>query len=277
MSFTSDQIQAINQLIDNRLTTREQFGTVTARTSYTTAMVQLDPSQGSIPAKVSADSTVDEGDRVALVKVGLSQWMILGSLTYRGRRPYPVADRNTRLAIHTADLVDGDRVFQQDTGVPYFWNGSQWVVEAGATLYAWVKGPGLGTNNRILVGVTNEVSVRVTPTIEMEGNNLFYMSSSLMCASGVAGTHFFHTFIKASSGGTVVVQSGETPYTGTFDPIRSTIAQAGVITTGVTFAQLELTVKDQSGAAYDVYGDQDDPAWFYVVGAGVAAGSVDST
>lgn len=274
-TFDADLVALVDQRIRSNQYATSAVGVVASRSSVADADVVFDGSQGAIPVKIAADVIADEGDRVLLNRFG-SWWVIVGSMAYRGRKSVSVADRNARIAL--TNLIDGDRVYQQDTSVPYFWNGSQWVVEPGASIYSWVKGPGLGTNFRIIVGATNEVAVHSTNVpVEMEGGNLFYLTSSIQVASGVAGNHFFHTYIKDAPGGNIIVESGEDPYTGTFDPIRSTISQAGVVTTGVTLATLELTVKDNSGAQYDVYGDQNDPAYFHITGAGRVTADIDTT
>jgi hypothetical protein len=274
--FDADMVAMVDTRIAQARSATNAVGVMVTRTTTSDALVIFDGSQGPIPVKISGDVTVYENDRVLMTKYG-SWWVITAAMSYRGTKRLTVASKAIRQAL--TNLAYGDEVTQQDTSVSYWWNGTQWVVKGGSSVYSWVKGPLVGSSNsRIIIAATSQVSVKVTPTVELESANLYLFFWSLQCASGVAGNHFFHSRIKNGAGGTQFGESGELTYAGTFDPVRSS-ATAMPYVTGASegSAVFELTIADNSGLQYDVYGDTDDPAYLHIVGGGRAASTLDTT
>jgi hypothetical protein len=90
MSLPQGLVDLIDERINERLAevrpgpnvTGTAAGTVASRTGATTALVVFDGSAQVSPVKVFGDITIDEGDRVGLVRVGVD-WTIVGTFTRR--------------------------------------------------------------------------------------------------------------------------------------------------------------------------------------------------
>jgi hypothetical protein len=270
-TWDADIIQVIDQRIAQSREAANAAGVfVTHTTSSSDGLVVFDGSQAPMPTKVAGDVTVAEGDRVLMTKYG-RWWVIVAAMPFRGTRKLEVADKSARLAL--GNLTEGDEVQQYDTNITYQWTGSQWIVRAGESVFAWVRGPAEAVGHRLLSNVTGQQSAYTTAAIEVEPNNLYLIDWSVLMQSGVGGTHFFKSYIFV--GGSIVARSGEFPYTGGNVGQRTVGVSYPYITGGSeTSLTLELRVEDGSASAYDAYADPTEQAYLLLSGAGRAASIV---
>jgi hypothetical protein len=272
-TWDADIIQVIDQRIAQSREAVNAAGVfVTHTTSSSDGQAVFDGSQAPMPVKIAGDVTVAEGDRVLMTKYG-RWWVVVAVMTFRGTRRYTVANRVTRLSL--TNLTEGDEITQADTNVTYWWSGTQWVVRGGASILAWDRGPGLAVGARTLINQTGLQTVYTASAVEVEPNNLYWLSWSIVMASGVGGTHFFKSYIYVS--GSIVAKSGEMTYSGGNGAIRSGYTQLPYITgASETSTTFEIRCDDGSGTAYDVYANPIEQASLHVDGAGRAAADVAS-
>lgn len=267
--LNSDTITAIDERVRRGLIAVTQLGEVVARTSTTDALVVFDGSQAAVPCKIGSMSGAYEGDTVGVGKYG-RHWIIVTTIHWRGARRLTVANRASRPTTH---LTYGDQILQLDTNVEYWWDGSVWIPTGGQYIYSYYRGPLESAGFRIVVSGTNQANVHTAATLQVEPSMEYLLTWSIMMSSGVAGTHFFKSYIKV--GGTIKARSGEFAYTGGFVEQRSSgVALPYVTGPSETSVEFELVAHDGSGAAYDVWGDPDRQAYLHVHTAGRKASQV---
>lgn len=166
-----------------------------------------------------------------------------------------------------AGLFYGERLVDITTGLEYWWDGAVWVQRGGQSLFSWNRGAGLTLNNKIIGPVTGQQSVYTTPAIAVEPSTQYLISWSLVMGSGVAGQHWFKSYIYVN--GVLAGRSGEFSYSGGNVPERSGGHSIPYHTApGTTSITIEVKSDDGSALTYDVYADPDQQAYLHVIASG---------
>jgi hypothetical protein len=168
------------------------------------------------------------------------------------------------------DPVTRDEVVRVDTGMRYYYDGTVWIPVGGQLVYGWARGAAQATNNKLVSNLSGQQVAFTTPSVALDANMSYYLTSSVYQSSGSVGTPKYATSWIDAPSGTMVASSGIFMYNNV-DNMRTGVNRLPYFNGATTSMAFVIKTNETSSTAYDIVADPTRPAWFLVETTGFKA------